>query len=176
MIDNKIRNVNGTEHVIVRCKERGCLDIYNFISVKCTIEQDIHAIERDNYKILLMISLLVDTIGKEGMHVSAMVLLKLVRHMTYRNFQIGEQIMSKHNYYKLEHHTNEHHKLLGYIDGLIVLLDTTNNENEIDAGTVSQFITKWHSKHALISDGALIDYLAGIIRQPGLASQECSHG
>lgn len=172
----KMEVTGSTEHVGFRCQESDCLNVPNVISEKYAIEQDVIAIERDDYKIGLMIGLLLDTIGREGMHVSAMVMLKLVRHMTQKNFQDEERIMIKRSYSYLEAHINEHHKLLGYLDGLIVLLGTANDEEDIDASTVSQFITEWHAKHVSNADGALIDYLRGIDRQPRLSCPESGHG
>ena len=158
------------------CKEQGRVDIQHTMSDYDTLEKDIHTIELDDHKIGLMVNLLIETLDKDGMHVAAMVMLKLVRHMTRSNFQMEEKIMLERKYPKMESHVSEHCKLIDYIDGLIVMLDMAIDENDVDSGTVSQFITRWHAQHVVNSDGALITYLRGIVRQSSLPCAEVGHG
>lgn len=163
-------------HVVVRGQQPECLDMSKIVSEINTIEQAIEAIESDDHKIGLMINLLNETLGIDGMHLSAIVMLKLVRHMALRNFQLEEKIMFTYDFYGIINHTKEHYNLLSYIDGLIYFLDTANDAHEIDAKTVREFIGVWHAKHLSNCDGALIDYLKEINRQRRVQCQDGNNG
>ena len=129
-----------------------------------TIAHDIYTIEVDDLKIGLMINLLVETLASGGVHASSMVILKVLRHLTERNFTREEAIMAARSYPTSASHTGEHRMMLDYLDGLIVMLEIASGEEEVDAATVSQFISRWHAQHAIYGDGVLLDFLGTMAR------------
>ena len=134
------------------------------MSTSCTmtLSGDIEAIEVDDLKIGLMINLFIDALAEKKVLPMALVILRLIICMIERNFSMEERVMAQYKYHLLIEHVNSHNALSSYIHGLESFISLAKDFSEIDAPSVIQFLTIWHSEHAVYSDGHLIDFLTAI--------------